>query len=265
MEELKNITLFDSIAIEEFIKKWLPSEVRWTIMSYLLSCDVFNNSSNKEEEIYSFSRDTLPGGSDRYETKNGGYLYYYFPFQNDETKKLKFHPCPDYWGLSEFMKPYVCFNGTITIKKKTKTIITKSNIMRIKDKQNNDNPFWEYLKGYKYKNVLDFRTIVLKDATHFEYNNDTQIRESKEGTVWSQKQNILIVYPDYNIGCARKSSIYTNTYYHQLYVSPLQFLWKIRHNTINKCKLKKIASINKIEGRSKLKTSQDYIKAFMKL
>ena len=61
----------------------------------------------------------------------------------------------------------------------------------------------------------------------------------------------------YNTYC-KSSKIY-------LYVSPLNFLWKIRDDIITMKEIKLVATQNKIKGRSKLKTREDYIKAFMKL
>jgi len=52
---------------------------------------------------------------------------------------------------------------------------------------------------------------------------------------------------------------------YNMYTSPLNFLWKIRDYKITMKEIKLVSTQNKIKGRSKFKTREDYIKAFMKL
>jgi len=250
-----------TIDIEEFITNWIPPQLKWKVMSYLLSCDSFRNIPNEleREQIYSFSVNSSKK-SQQFTTGKDKYLYYYFPFENDETQNTKFYPCPDYWekrfNLSWSHNTMI---KIFKIKKRTRTDLTESNIKRIKDKQNDDNPHWEPFDNSSYRTV-DFRTIDLKNATHIEYLNYTQIQEGKQVTIWQQTQNIIILYSS----CTGKF-VYTSSSEHPLNISPLQMLWQIKNKVVTIDELKLLAKINKIKNRKKLKTHEQYLDAFMKL
>lgn len=271
----------ERVHMHEFIKNWTTPRIKWNILSYLLSREELNIQNMKvAEQKYSFGRNVLPGETERFRTGNNKYLYHYFPFKNDETKIVRFHPPPDYWKEASKQS-----QTTLKIKKTTITKITQENIQRIKDKINSKDHYWErptkmanegkgegkltgkntYKNKGVLKGVLDFRKLDIKNATYFKYRNYTEMYESKEGLFWNLEQAIMIGYPPYNNGCERQFSIYYNNYYRELEMSPLQLLWRIRNRSIQLNQLKKIASFNKIKGRAKLKTYEDYLQAFTKL
>ena len=254
--------------IDEFIVNWLPTQLKWSIMSYLLSCDSFRNIPNEleREQTYSFSVNSSKK-TQQFTTGKDKYLYYYFPFENNETQNTKFYPCPDYWE-KRFNLPW-SHNTMIKIfkiKKRTRTVITESNIKRIKEKQTDDDPYWKPFDNH-YTAPVDFRTINLKNATHIEYQNNTEIKEGKQGTIWSQTRNIIILYSSYSGGLQwrGKKFVYTSRSEHCLDISPLQMLWQIKNRVATIDELKLLAKINKIKHRKKLKTYEHYLDAFMKL
>lgn len=254
----------EDICLYDFIKKWVTPGIKWKILSYLLSREELK-INNIPEHNYSFSRNVLPGRVERFHTGKKKYLYYYFPFQNDKTKITRWNPCPEY--VKNTLKRQ---NSVLKISKTTTTKITPENIKRIKDKMQNKDHYWEYpeiiISWYTKKNIsLDFCKLDIENATHFEYKNCTELQENKEGLFWNLVQNIIIVYPPHNNGCRRQYNIYFNIYYHSLTISPLHFLWRIKHQKINLSHLKEIASLNQIKGRSKLKTYKDYLQVFTKL
>ena len=265
---MSNILARESFAnkLEEFITNWLPPQLKWRVMSYLLSCDSFRNipSELEREQNYCFSVNSSKK-SQQFTTGKDKYLYYYFPFENDETQNTKFYPCPDYWE-KRFNLSW-CHN-TMTkifkIKKRTRTVLTESNIKRIKEKQNDDNPYWEPFDNSLHGPV-DFRTIDLKNVTHIEYQNHTEIQECKQGTIWSQTQNIIMLYSSYTGGTLGQKFVYNHRSEHPLDISPLQMLWQIKNKVPTIDELKLLAKINKIKHRKKLKTYKHYLDAFMKL
>lgn len=266
----------ERVHLDEFIKNWTTSNIKWKILSYLLSRENLNIKNMKvAEQNYSFGRNVLPGETERFRTGNNKYLYYFFPFQNDETKIVRL---PFIYSFLSFWKEASKqSHSTLKIKKTTITKITQENIRRIKVKINSEDHYWEpsYQMGNvrneedelmdKSNRVLDFRKLDINNATHFKYKNCTAMYETKEGVFWNLEQSIIICYPPYNNGCDRQFGIYHNNYYRELVVSPLQFLWRIRKRSVTLSQLKKIASSNKIKGRAKLKTYEDYLQVFSKL
>ena len=256
------------VCLEKFIQQWITPNIRWKILSYVLSCDAFNTKN--KEIIYNFSRNVLPGQRQQFCTGKNKYLYDYFPFENDTSTIRRFHPDLYDWKKlgANFKELYP--HQRLLINKSTTTKITPENIQRIKNKQNSKNHYWESfqtntLLKHNRNCLFDFRKLTIENATHFKYTNIIELHNGIEEMYCRTEQSIMVIYRPYNNFYERKFSIYHNIYYKVLSTSPLQFLWKIRNQDIKLNELKNIASCNKIKGRSKLISYEDYLNAFMKL
>jgi hypothetical protein len=104
------------------------------------------------------------------------------------------------------------------------------------------------------------------DTIHsIEYVNKTEITNLPCGLVLNEQHLIYASHLLYNSNEKSIYSLYNKSGYTTISVSPLQMLWRIRRGEMLLKEMKELAKINKISGRSKLTTRQDYINAFIRL
>lgn len=109
------------------------------------------------------------------------------------------------------------------------------------------------------RKIIDCKHIDLKDVKSFKYTNFTGLSNISYGLILSEEETLYVYYTPYNNGYSRKYALHTDTNCHAITISPLQMLWRIKCGLVSMNSLKELAKINKIKGRSKLKTQKDYI------
>lgn len=205
---------------------------------------------NKQPILFEF-------GTRKYNTKHDKYLQEMLPFRQDHIHKTICHPSKTMYNidiLHQARHQFVSFSKTMN------TYTHNRNMTRIPTKD-----FIELDTDDNSTIKISLNGINVKEAKMVQYVNDTEIGNYSNGLNISKKQIIFIYYEPYNNGHERRFAIYINKHTSNLSISPLQMLWKIKKEEITLKELRKLSTMNKIAGRSKLKTYSDYLHAFMKL
>ena len=221
------------IDINTFVNQYLPLHVKNKIMHYTIK-SIYNQKKYllEDKNIILFNK--------RYNTKTSR-SYNFLPFKNDYIqiyREIMRYPL----GINR--EPHMILN----IRK-----IIKTNISTDQSELYMAIGRFMYLKNNPY---------ILNNVKNILYENVTSINDHNHGL---KRELVHKVYIFYNK--KKNVLISESTRYSYLHVSPLQFLWRIYFNLYGTklYELKQLARINKIKGRSKLKTRLDYINAFMKL
>lgn len=227
------------IDIRTFVNEYVPSHIKNKIMHYAIK-SIYN------EQKYLLEHKNITLFNKKYNTKNR-ISYSYLPFNNDYIqiyREIIKKP------LGRNREPHVILN----IRKRIKTYIS-----------NNQSELYKAIGRFMYlksKNSSNPSPYVLNNVNNILYENVISLNEHNYGLNRELKHTIYIIYNKNHKKILSKSS--QNVYLH---VNPLQFLWRIYFDFqgTKLYQLRELATINKIKGRSKLKTRLDYINAFMKL
>lgn len=238
----------ENIALQQFISNVLPEEIKNKIFLFAQECILTKNETKRIE--------TFIIGTKRYNTKKDCILDNSLPFRDDEISyKVK---NPDI-TLYKFEVPASVKHHFIRFKKKMTTHLTKKDIAKLRETK-----YITFENRKAIKKIVDIKHII-REIKSLKYVNEIEISDNPFGLLISIKETIYAYYPPYNNGYSRKYAIYNELHYYIASISPLQMLWRIHRGLVSMIQLRELAKINKIPGRSKLKTKKDYIKAFMKL
>ena len=233
-----------TITIEQFIAFWIPKHLQNKILQYLLESILDNKFTNISFRF----------ANRRFSPKTMQFLRNCIPFRND-------------YFIVKYKQGYKQGNQSLFVKKTMKTYVSKKDILNIKKTQSAiiNIPYHllyrdEVIRTYEISKNIDTNTL-----RSFEYVNIIKIADFHLGLILNERQTIYANHSPYNNGYDRKYSISNKTKYKVISVSPLQMIWRIKCGEILMKELKKLAKINKIPGRSKLNTREDYINAFIKL
>ena len=239
----------DNISTETFIKNWIPKHIKNKILLYLLE-SIFTEKKSCRNHLFKFGKNT-------YNTKRKEYLENFLPFRQDELYvKIK---NPDY-TIFNLNVPTDAISQFLSFKKVMKSIVQEKDILKMKNIRT-----MAISEETGRKTIIDYKNIDIKSTKMFKYVNMMELGEFPCGLILSEKEVLYIYYEPYNNGNNRKYALYTDSKYREISISPLQMLWRIKCGGVTIKELKNLAKINKIHGRSKLKTRTDFIQAFMKL
>lgn len=237
------------ITIHDFINLWLPPNIKYKIMSYALS----STFKFDENETFNFYNHYFVVGTHKLAFES-------FPFRNDSLNK-NYHS-PEEGSIKRLMhKSKSEMRNTLTVKKNMFTIVNNDDRVSSHDNGVVSARIIKDIPGFN--NVV--RSLNMEQVDRFEYVNITEVCAYKTCTGIIHTQIIRVHCGEYNNGSDRRFAIYFSNIFSELSVSPLNFLWKIRHMVISLKLLKRLAMANQIIGRSRLKTHSDYLNAFMKL
>uniref|UniRef100_A0A6C0L2C5 Uncharacterized protein n=1 Tax=viral metagenome TaxID=1070528 RepID=A0A6C0L2C5_9ZZZZ len=236
----------DNISTETFIKNWIPKHIKNKILFYLLE-SIFTKKNSYNH--------TFKFGINIYNTKRREYLENFLPFRQDELYvKIKNTANIFNFNVPDDSIPQLSF------KKVMKSIVHEKDILKMKKVRN-----MAITDEAGRKTIIDYKNIDIKNAKMFKYVKMMEFGEFPCGLILREKEELYIYYEPYNNGNSRKYALYTDSNYREISISPLQMLWRIKYGGITIKALKNLAKINKIDGRSKLKTRNDFIQTFMKL
>lgn len=218
-----------------FVKNYLPPHIKNKIMQYAIK-SIMNIRKYLLENKKMSIMDCI------YNTKNKVCIYN-LPFKID----------------------YISIGANFFVYDKLNELIISRTIT--KNISRNQKELYYSIGCMLHNNIIKSSNInIYKNINKINYINKIIITENEYGIKRINHNYVLLIY---NRGFKRKIMETYNTYgkSNKIYlcVSPLNFLWKIRDGIITMKELKLLASQNKIKGRSKLKTRQDYINVFMKL
>ena len=127
------------------------------------------------------------------------------------------------------------------------------------------NKLMQIIKPSGRRKIIESKHLDMTNLRRFEYTNEIEIGNFPCGTIQMRKEVIMAYFKPYNNGYKRIHVLHSDIGYKFISISPLQFLWRIRQGLVSVKEKRELAKINQIAGRSKLKTNDDYIAAFMKL
>jgi|TARA_B110000285_G_C15125327_1_gene619805 hypothetical protein len=226
----------EDIDIGHFLNKYIPLHIRNKIMHYTIK-----SIYNRRKFLLEHKKIEIMG--ELYNTKTGICIYD-LPLELDH---IKFHRTNKIVNNQKM-------NRLLTITKTVTTYISE-----------NQNEMYTAL-GNMYSNK---RTIhhafcnVYLNLKYIKYVNKTTIDSRLTGTTMRYNNFIELIYKKKRY--RRNKIVFSSVSIKELNITPLNFLWKIKNREISIAAIKSVASQNKIKGRSKLKTRQDYINVFMKL
>ena len=227
--------MMKDIDIREFVNQYIPSHIKNKIMHYTIK-----SIYNQRKSLLENQKIEIKG---KLYNTNRGICIYNLPLEINYIKFIMAKATVDKKKMNHLL---------LTI---TKTITTN-----ISENQNEMCPALGHM--YINKKSRAFCNIYL-NLNYIKYVNKTTIDTHLTGTTVRYNNFIELIYKK-NIHRGNKimfSSVSTK----ELNTTPLNFLWKIKNCQISMTDIKLLASQNKIKGRSKLKSRQDYINAFMKL
>ena len=242
----------ESITVKQFIAFWIPEHIKNKILQYLLESIL-----DDKYQIVSFRF-----GRKRYSTKTTKYLKNFLPFRKEGF--VVQNNLPSYTifnSINQCNQNFCTKKRMVTFIKENDISILKTFVNKMKSKMASSRLEKDPDKIRSYINSENINT----DTIHsIEYINKTELVNFNCGLILNEQQLIYEYNLLYN-GEKLKHYLYNKSYYRVVSVSPIQMLWRIRCEKILMKDLKELAKINKIVGRSKLKTRDDYIVAFMKL
>ena len=212
-----------------FVKNYLPPHIKNKIMHYTIK-SIYN------QKTYLLGDKKIKILNNFYNTKNKLCIYN-LPL---EINYIRIHR----------RNKIINMNNLLTITKTITTYISENQtemynaIGYMYINKNSDCKLYEKLNCIKYINKTTIEDDLTGTILH--YNNYIELNYIRQ--TYKGNKNVL-------------NSVNSKI----LYITPLNLLWKIKNYKISLKEIKLIASQNKIKGRSKLKTRQDYIKAFIKL
>lgn len=239
----------DEISIELFIIHWLPVHIKNKILFYLVESPL----SKREQCFVQFFR----FGNKTYNTRSNKNIEKFLPFRNEMFKRIIEIP---YNTMYKIYIPKESRNDFIYFRKVMKTFVSDIDVMRIKN-----NKHMLIVKPGGTRKIIKSKFLDLENLIGIKYINETELANFPCGLLHNERETIMACYKPYNNGYTRKYALHTEMNYQPISISPLQMLWRIRRGIVSMREKKEMAKINQINGRSKLKTNDDYIKAFMKL
>lgn len=246
----------DSITINQFIAFWIPKKIQNKILQYLLESILDDKC-----QIVSFRF-----GDKKYSTKTTKYLKNFLPFRK-EAFVIR-NQLPLYTMFNSVNQ----YNQNICAKKRMLTIIKENDISLLKQfrAEMNSKIISSRLETDpdKIRSYINSKNVNTNTIHSIEYINKTELVNFNSGLVLNEQQ-IIYAYHTLRSFCndseKSKYSLYNKSKHSVISVSPVQLLWRISCGQIYMKDLKNLAKINKIPGRSKLKTRYDYVVAFMAL
>ena len=229
----------NKISLDNFISQWLPVQIKNKILFYLLKSP---HSMNKYTLIPFFRF-----GEKTYNTQSNQNMGGFLPFRNEEFQKniiIPKEPISDFIKFQKIMKSFICKMDTTNMK---------------------SNKYMEIVNVRGNMKTVESKYLGVNELKSIEYTNEMEIENLRCGLLRSEKEVIMTHYKPYNNGYSQRFLLYSDSNYKIISISPLQMLWRIRHGLVSVKEKKELATINQISGRSKLKTNDDYLKAFMKL
>ena len=243
----------ESITVKQFIAFWIPNHIKNKILQYLLESIV-----DDKYQIVSFRF-----GDKKYSTKTTKYLKNFLPFRKEGFVVRKNLP-----SYTVFNSINQC-NQNFCTRKRMMTFITENDISKIKNfvKEMNSKMRSSRLEKDpdKIRTYTNSKNVNTDTIHSVEYVNKTELVNFNCCLTLNEQQLIYAYHSLYNNGAKSKFSLYNKSFYKIVSISPVQMLWRIRCGHALMKDLKELAKINKIVGRSKLKTRHDYIVAFMAL
>ena len=239
----------DKISLEVFISQWLPVQVKNKILFYLLKTP----HSKGEEAQFHFFR----FGEKTYNTHSEQTIEKFLPFRNEKFKRKFLNP------ITTIYKDYIpkeSRNDFLNFKKSMESFVTEMDSIRMKH-----NKLMQIIKPSGRRKIIESKHLDMTNLRSFKYTNEIEIGNFPCGTIQMRKEVIMAYFKPYNNGYKRKHVLHSDIDYKFISISPLQFLWRIRQGLVSVKEKRELAKINQIAGRSKLKTNDDYIAAFMKL
>ena len=239
----------NKVSLEVFISQWLPIQVKNKILFYLLKTP---HSKGEEARIQFFRF-----GEKTYNTHSKQTIERFLPFRNEDLKKSIINP------VITIHKDYIpkeSRNDVLNFKKYMKSFVTEMDLLRMKN-----NKYMHILKSDGKLKIIESKRIDMNNLRSFRYTNVMEIGNFHYGLFQSEKETIMAYFKPYNNGYKRKHVLHSDVNFRIISISPLQFLWRIRQGLVSVKEKRELAKINQIAGRSKLKTNDDYIAAFMKL
>jgi|TARA_B110000114_G_C15024954_1_gene370505 hypothetical protein len=229
----------------------IPTEIVNKILFYTLTDSIFTSDCERHE--------TLTFGNNKLSpTKTLQYIVIYKTHNRVRVKvPLKIDNISKKTTSENYTIPHSQFVETIGLSKVIHTYITPEildNTVKNVDRLINDT---------EQQIIASEADFDITEALKIEYRNITELYNYLNGMYLRTVDTIYIHYPPYNNGIERKYAISREIRIANISNSPLQMLWKIRNGDIKIKELKKLATVNKIVGRSKLKTRLDFINAFM--
>ena len=128
-----------------------------------------------------------------------------------------------------------------------------------------NNKHIQLVKAGKERKVIESKCLDMNNLRSVEYINEMVFGNFPCGLIQSEKETIVAHYKPYNNGCSRNHLIHSDITCKIISISPLQMLWRIHDGLVTVKEKRELVKINRISGRSKLKTNDDYIRAFLKL
>lgn len=239
----------NKISLEVFISQWLPVQVKNKILFYLLKTP---HSKGEEAHIHFFRF-----GEKIYNTHSEQTIEKFLPFRNEDFLKNIINP-----EITIFKNcvPAELKNQFLNFKKSMKSSVSETDSIRMKN-----NKYMQIVKCDGTRKTIESARLGMNNLTSFKYVNETEIGNFPCGLLQSEREIIIAHFKPYNNGYTPKYTLHSDINYKIISISPLQFLWRIHNGLISVKEKRELAKINQIVGRSKLKTNEDYIKAFMKL
>ena len=237
------------VTLQQFMRDFAPEEIKKKIFLFAQE-SILTKNNPKRIEFFRI-------GEKNYSTAQDRLLKNFIPFRQNEIYHKVENPK---MTLYNFEVPKDRGKDFIRFKKKITTYLTKKDIDIIR----NSKPMVFTKKG-GFERVVYINHSDLKNIKSLQFVNKLEISNFDCGLLISEKETMYECYAPYNNGCSRKYAIYDETNFCFATVSPLQMLWRIKRGLVKMVRLKEMARVNKIPGRTKLNTRDDYIKAFMNL
>ena len=239
----------NKISAEKFISDYLPESIQNKIFHYAVESPI-SKQNEYNNHFFNF-------GGERYNTKTTNSLENFLPFRKDEFYKKSKIPKTTIFNIHVSKN---IENNFILFKKVMKTNVTNEDIVKIKNTGH-----MLITKQNGRRRIIECKYLDIENVKKFKYVNSIELSNFPVGLFLSENETIYVYYTPYNNGCSRKYALHNDKKFHSISISPLQMLWRINYGLITMKELIEYAKINKIKGRSKLKSRDDYVKAFMKL
>ena len=239
----------NKVSLEVFISQWLPIHVKNKILFYLLKTP---HSKGEEARIQFFRF-----GEKTYDTHSKQTIERFLPFRNEKFKQKFSNPMTTIYNN---YIPEESRNDFLNFKKSMKSYVSEMDSIRMKN-----NNCMQIIKPSGTQKIIESKHLDMTNLRSFKYTNEIEIGNFPCGIIQMRKEVIMAYFKPYHNGYKRKHVLHSDIDYKIISISPLQFLWRIRQGFVSVKEKRELAKINQIAGRSKLKTNDDYIAAFMKL
>ena len=244
----KEVTM-NKVSPEVFISQWLPSHIKNKILFYL-----FKSPHSKGGQVIT---GTFHFGEKSYKVTSKQNIERFLPFRNDDFKRNIVDPKNT---MSKYYVHNESRNDFLIFQKVMKSFVYEMDTIRMKN-----NKHMQLVKAGKELKQIESKSLDTNNLRSVEYINEMVFGNFPCGLIQSEKETIVAHYKPYNNGCSRNHLIHSDITCKIISISPLQMLWRIHDGLVTVKEKRELAKINRISGRSKLKTNADYIRAFLEL